>query len=76
MKSKTKKIKKVGKAFEIGEKTIYPIVDVSTVESDNGFFESITPTALVIIEPVKKYILPLSEEEIDADEIIQLVFND
>lgn len=76
MESKTKKVTKVGKVFELGERTIYPIVEVSTHESENGFYESLTPTALVVVEPVKKYILPLTEDEIDIDEIIDLVFPD
>jgi hypothetical protein len=76
MKSKIKVEKKVGKIFEINERKFYSIVEISTIESDNYFSESITPLAFFVSEPLKKYILPLSEDEIDKDEIIRLVFPD
>lgn len=74
MKSKIKDEKRVGKIFEIGERKFYPIVQISTIKTDNYFSESITPVALVVCEPIKKYILPLSEDELDKEEIINLVF--
>jgi len=76
MKSKITVEKKVGKIFEMGERKFYPIVEISTIESDNYFSESITPLAFVVSEPMKKYILPLSDDEIDKEEIIRLVFPD
>lgn len=74
MKSKIKVEKKVGKIFDLDGRKFYPIVEISTIESDNYFSESITPVAFVVSEPMKKYILPLSEDELDMDEIIRLVF--
>lgn len=74
MKSKVKHEKRVGKIFEIGERKFYPIVQISTIKTDNYFSESLTPVALVVCEPIKKYILPLSEDELDKEEIINLVF--
>ncbi|MGB7968897.1 MAG: hypothetical protein WCF28_04915 [Methanobacterium sp.] len=72
MTPRTKKVKEVGKMFQIGERTFYPIVEISTVEMETSFAESISPIALVIVEPLKKYILPLTEDEVDSDEIIDL----
>jgi hypothetical protein len=74
MKSKIKKVKEVGKIFTIGERTFYPIIEISTVDMESSFAESISPMALLVVEPLKKYILPLTEEEIDFEEIINLVF--
>ena len=74
MDSRTKNVKEIGKIFEIGERTFYPIIEISTVEMDNNFIESISPIAFVIVEPLKKYILPLTEDELDTEEIINLVF--
>ena len=74
--SKTKKVKEVGKIFKVGERTFYPIIEISTVEMDNNFIESISPIAFVIVEPLKKYILPLTEDELDSEEIINLVFSE
>jgi len=76
MDSKTKNVKEIGKIFEIGERTFYPIIEISTVEMDNNFIESISPIAFVIVEPLKKYILPLTEDELDSEEIINLVFSE
>jgi len=75
MDSKTR-IKEVGKIFKIGERTFYPIIQISTVEIDNAFSESISPVAFVIVEQLKKYILPLTEDEFDSEEIIDLVFSE
>jgi hypothetical protein len=72
MNPKTKKVKEVGKMFQIGERSFYPIVEISTVDMETSFAESISPLALVVIEPLKKYILPLTEDEVDSEEIIDL----
>ena len=72
MNPKTKKFKEVGKMFQVGERIFYPIVEISTVEMEKSFAESISPIALVVVEPLKKYILPLTEEEVDSEEIIDL----
>ena len=76
MDSKIKNFKEVGKIFEIGERTFYPIIQISMVEMDNAFSESISPVAFVIVEQLKKYILPLTEDELDSEEIIDLVFSE
>jgi hypothetical protein len=73
---KTKNKTEVGKIFEIGERTFYSIVQISTVDMKNSFSESISPVALVVVEPSKKYILPLTEEEVDTEKIINLVFSE
>ena len=72
MNPKTKKVKEVGKMFQIGERTFYPIIEISTVEMETSFAESISPLAVVVIEPLKKYILPLTEDEVDSEEIREL----
>jgi hypothetical protein len=72
MNPKTKKVKEVGKMFQIGERTFYPIIEISTVEMETSFAESISPLALVVIEPSKKYILPLTEDEVSSEEIRDL----
>jgi hypothetical protein len=71
---KNKNVMEIGKIFDIGERTFYSIVQISTVEMENSFSESISPVALVVVEPSKKYILPLTEDEVDTEKIINLVF--
>jgi hypothetical protein len=39
---------------------------------ETSFVESISPIALVVVESLKKYILPLTEDEVDSAEIIDL----
>jgi len=72
MNPKTKKIKEVGKMFQIGERIFYPIIEISTVEMETSFAESISPIALVVVEQLRKYILPLTEDEVNSEEIIDL----
>ena len=42
---------------------------------DSSFSEQISPIALLIIESSKKYILPLTEEKVNSEEIIELYQN-
>jgi hypothetical protein len=75
MNPKKKNVKEVGKIFELGDRTFYPIIEISTIEMGNSFSESISPLAMVVIEPSKQYILPLTNDEFDSEEIIDLVFD-
>ena len=72
MNPKTRKVKEVGKMFQIGERVFYPIIEISTVDMETSFVESISPIALVVVEQLRKYILPLTEDEVDSEEIIDL----
>lgn len=76
MNPKKKNVKEVGKIFEIGDRTFYPIIEISTIEMGNSFSESISPIAMVVVEPSKQYILPLTNDEFDSEEIINLVSTD
>ncbi len=76
MNPKKKNVKEVGKIFEIGDRTFYPIIEISTIEMGNSFSESISPIAMVVVEPSKQYILPLTNDEFDSEEIIDLVSTD
>ena len=58
-----KKILK-GKAIKIANRTIYPVIQISTLEIEGVFwFETITPIAIAVIEANNKYLLPLTPEE-------------
>lgn len=60
-----------GKSIIIGERTIYPIIMVSTYEvADKYFYESITPLALAVIEPEQKYFVALDEENVKIRELL------
>lgn len=63
-----------GKPFKVGEKTIYPIVILSSFSLHECFMnESITPMALAVLEAKDKYFVSLDEEN---DEIKAFLEND
>lgn len=67
-----KKDIEVRKPIEIGERTFYPIVEVSELKGPSYEFMSIQPIALVVVEGKDKYILALNEKEISKD-LMELV---
>jgi uncharacterized spore protein YtfJ len=67
-----KKDIEVGKPIEIGERTIYPLVEVSELKGPSYEFMSIVPIALVVVEGENKYILALNEKEVSRD-LMELV---
>jgi uncharacterized spore protein YtfJ len=62
-----KKDIEVGKPIEIGERTIYPIVEVSELKGSSYEFMSIVPIALVVVEGENKYMFALNEKEVSRD---------
>ncbi len=62
----------IGKKFEIEQRTFYPVVEVSIIEGDSSFAESITPIAMVVVEPSKSYIITLGFDELDYEGISDL----
>jgi len=67
-----KKDIEVRKPIEIGERTFYPIVEVSELKGPSYEFMSIQPIALVVVEGKDKYILALNEKDISKD-LMELV---
>ena len=67
--------KKVGKPIEITGRTIYPIIQtLVTRNEDQGFAAiEIFPIALVVEEPDNKYVISLTDEEINQEEIIEMI---
>jgi len=58
-----KKILK-GKPIIVADRTIYPVVQVSTLEIEGIFwFETIIPLAMAILDTGGKYLVPLGSEE-------------
>ncbi len=70
--------KVVGKPIKAGDRAIYPIIDVVTVENNMPPFRGIEifPIALVIEESGERYAISLTEEEINSDEFIDMVFKE
>ncbi len=67
-----KKILK-GEALKIGDRIIYPVIQVSTLEFEDKFwFESIIPLAIAVLEAGNKYLVPLIDEESEEYQSIKL----
>ncbi len=67
-----KKILK-GAALKIGNRTIYPVIQVSTLEFEDKFwYESIIPIAIAVLEADNKYLIPLNDEETAEYQSIKL----
>ncbi len=70
--------KVVGKPIKAAGRTIYPIIDVVTVGNNmpNCRGIEIFPIALVIEESGERYAVSLTEEEINSDEFVDMVFKE
>ncbi|BAW32111.1 MAG TPA: hypothetical protein PLO64_05955 [Methanothermobacter sp.] len=70
---KTDKI--IGKPIKIDDRTLYPIIQISTIKNKNFITAWIHPIAIVITEPTKKYIIQLTDEDIKTEEILEMILN-
>jgi hypothetical protein len=62
---------KKGGPKKIGNRTIYPVIIVTSLEiEDKIIYEGITPFALAVIEPDKKYFISLEEENQEIAKLI------
>jgi uncharacterized spore protein YtfJ len=63
----------VGEAIKIGDRTIYPVNQVSTLNRNGtGFFGVwISPLAIVVVEPTQKYAISLTSETITLDKLLE-----
>ena len=69
--------KKVLKPFQIEERIFYPVIEIITIEARNHFNSiNISPIAFIVEENGDKYIIPISRDEIDEDELFELVLSD
>lgn len=70
--------KVVGKPIKAADRTIYPIIEVVTMGNNMPNFRGIEifPIAIVIEESGEKYAVSLTEEEINSDEVIGMVFKE
>lgn len=64
----------VGKSIETQGKILYPIVRISTLKNKNDIVGSwIIPVAFVVEENGEKYIISLTEEELNQKELFKMV---
>lgn len=78
---KTKFIEKVktdtliGEALKIGDRTLYPVIQVSTLnrKGQNFFGAWVSPLAMVVVEPTQEYAIPLTDETITLEQLLEMV---
>jgi len=65
----------IGGAITLGNRTIYPIIEVSTIIGKSKIFFGrwITPIALVIVELTQVYVFSLSSQTITLKQLIKKV---
>ena len=62
-----------GNVLRIGDRIIYPMIQVSTLEFEDKFwFESITPIAIAVLEKNNKYLISLTDEESEEYQSLEL----
>ena len=63
----------IGKSLELGERTLYPVIRISTLKNDEGNIKAVwvIPIAIVVEEDSKQSLIPLSNENIDFHEIFR-----
>jgi hypothetical protein len=66
--------RKVLKPFKIENKLFYPVVEIITLGDENSFNSlNIAPIAFLVEENGEKYVIQITEYEIDDNEIFELV---
>ena len=64
----------VGKPLHTDDRIIYPIVEISTLKDESNFYGAwISPLAIVVVEAEEKYVLSLTDKDLDSDELLQMV---
>ena len=75
MNSKTVKKKKIGKIFEIGERTFYPVVEISTVEMEFiSFLNRFLQWHLLFLNHLKDIYYPLLKKKLIQKKSLILYF--
>jgi len=65
----------IGKTIKIDNRTLYPIIQISTLKKKNFITSWICPLAIVIIEPTKKYIIQLTDKNTNPEKLIKMAQN-
>lgn len=65
----------IGKALKIDDRTLYPIIQISILKRKKKDFIGawISPLAIVIEEPTKEYVILLTDEDIDHEQLLDFL---
>ena len=64
----------VGKSIEVQGKILYPIVRTSILRNNGDIVGSwIIPIAFVVEENKEKYVIPLTDEELNQNELFKMI---
>jgi len=72
---KPEKNKIVGKAIELDNRTIHPIIQTVTIKNKSQVFLTVEifPIALVIEEPDDKYVISLTNDEVNSEKFMGMI---
>jgi hypothetical protein len=75
MKLKASMTTEVSASFVVGERAFHVVAEVMTVRSAMGkiFATSVSPIALLILEPHDRYAVSLTDEELNVEELLMRV---
>jgi hypothetical protein len=63
----------VGKPIELAMRTIYPIIQTFVIRNEDFIAVEIFPIALLIEESDDEYVISLTDDEINPEEIIKMI---
>jgi uncharacterized spore protein YtfJ len=65
----------IGNPIEITDRTIYPVIQISILKTNNGNAKGawIVPVAIVVEEDLEMFLIRLNDESIDFERLFRLV---
>lgn len=65
----------LGKAIKVYERVIYPVIQVSILKNNEKEIKGLkmVPIAFIVDENSEKYVISLTHEEIDVDDIMESI---
>ena len=67
----------IGKPLEVNDKIIYPVIRISFLKSNEGNINGmwVIPIAIVVEEGSEKFLIRLTDENIDYNDVLELFTN-
>ncbi len=66
----------IGKTFSVDGKTIYPVIQTSTLSGEGGktvFAVWISPVAVVVVERTRRQVISLTDKTVTLDQLLETI---
>ena len=66
----------IGKTFSVDGKTIYPVIQTSTLSGEGGktvFAVWISPVAVVVVERTRRQVISLTDKAVTLDQLLETI---